>query len=422
MIMQGKEFTITERTIRGKKSFYVQFLDSTGKRSSLLSVNKFASQITGKKELIKKKSIAIKVCTTALERDLVNINKNQKTVEAYILDYWDFNGTRVHRKNKLNPNSIGKAHCLYSSNYFKNHVLPLLPRNLIISDVTNTHVRHVFNKVAEKDIANGTIAKIMNSFTTPLRQAYREGIILRDPTLNLESINTAGVERGIITQSEFKMMLKDLQQQADDHVVLSVVLSAVTGMRLGEIKALRVNDINIINDKDSVININNAWSEYDGFKMPKGKKYRKTVCPTKLARSLIELGQKNPTYESDLIFWSLNKKGETPVSSSYIRDKYYTSLANIFESINKCVGQKVTLENGTIIRKGEQIRRERNITFHSFRHFFVTRAATLMDGDSGALRLAVGHETQAMTDRYTHSDYDSLKKIAVASRAIYDDN
>ena len=60
-----------------------------------------------------------------------------------------------------------------------------------------------------------TIAKIMNSFTTPLRQAYREGIILRDPTLNLESINTAGVERGILTQSEFKIMLEDLQQKSN---------------------------------------------------------------------------------------------------------------------------------------------------------------------------------------------------------------
>ena len=420
--MQGKEFTITDRTIRGKKSFYVQFLDSTGKRSSLLSVNKFASQITGKKEIIKKKSIAIKVCTTALERGLVNLNKSGKTVEKYILDYWDFNGSRVQRKNKLNPNSIGKAHCLYSTNYFKNHVLSLLPRNIMISDVTNKHVRQVFNKVTEEDIANGTIAKIMNSFTTPLRQAYREGIILRDPTLNLESINTTGVERGILTQSEFKIMLEDLQRNANDHVLLPVVLAAVTGMRLGEIRGLQIDDIAIINDLDSIININKAWSEYDGLKTPKGKKSRKTACPTKLALSLIELGKKNPDEGNAFIFWSLDKKASAPVSSSYIRMNYYNSLANAFELLNDCVGEMVKLEDEKEIRKGELIRQERNVNFHSLRHFFITRAGALMGSDAGMLRLAVGHETQAMTDRYTHSDYDSLIKIADASRAIYEDN
>lgn len=420
--MQGKEFTITERTIRGKKSFYVQFLDSHGKRSSLLSVNKFASQITGKKEIIKKRSVAIKVCTTALERGYVNLNKNGTTVERYILEYWDFNGSRVRRKNKLNPNSIGKAHCLYSTNYFKNHVLPLLPKNLMISDVTNKHVRQIFNKVAEKKIANGTIAKIMNSFTTPLRQAYREGIILRDPTLNLESISTVGKERGILTQSEFKMLLEDLQKNADDHVLLAVVLSAVTGMRLGEIRGMQVNDIEIINEQDSIININKAWSEYDGLKTPKGKKSRRTACPTKLANSLIELGKKNPNKQSEFIFWSLNERVNTPVSSSYIRNSFYTSLANTFEALNDCVGEFVVLNNNEKIRKGELIRQERNVNFHSLRHFFITRAGTIMGGDAGMLRLAVGHETQAMTDRYTHSDYDSLKKIADASRTIFEEN
>ncbi len=420
--MEGRGFHITERTVRGKKSFYVQFINSENKRTSLLSVNKIASQLTGKTEFIKKKSTAIRACTSALERGIINTNKNGDTVEKYILEYWDYDGERVTRKNKLSPNSIGRAHCLYSLNYFKTHVLEFLPRKLLISDITNTHVRDVFNKVAGKNLANGTIAKIMNSFTTPLRQAYREGIILRDPTLNLESINTAGVERGILTQSEFKIMLEDLQQKATDHVILPVVLAAVTGMRLGEIRGLQINDIEIINDQDSIININKAWSEYDGLKTPKGKKSRKTVCPTKLARSLIELGQKNPSPTNDFIFWSLNKKTNTPISSSYIRDNYYNSLANAFEQINKCIGEMVKLENDEEIRKGELIRRERNVNFHSLRHFFITRAGSLMGGDANLLRLAVGHETQAMTDRYTHSDYDSLKKIADVSRVIYEEN
>jgi integrase len=71
------------------------------------------------------------------------------------------------------------------------------------------------------------------------------------------------------------------------------------------------------------------------------------------------------------------------------------------------------------VRAGEMMRRERNITFHSFRHFFNTEAQALgADGDK--LRLTVGHESKEMTDIYTHAEkrLDIVKSIADISHMI----
>ena len=419
--MDGSSFYIIERNVRGKKSLYMQYTKEDGKLSSLFSVNKIASQLTGRKENVKKKKDAIRVVHSAIERGVINFNRSGKTAEEYIRSYWDYDGERIKRKNKLNPGSVGKAHSKTSLSYNVNHIFSILPKSLLIKDVDNKLVRKVFNKIADKDLANATISKIMMAFTTPLRQAYKEGLILRDPTLNLDTIRINGELKGILTQSEFKATLEDLQQNCIDHVILAVVLSAVTGMRMGEIRGLQIGDIEIINNQDSIINVNHAWSEYDGLKIPKGKKSRKTVCPTKLAKSLIELGEKNPTKNSGFVFWSLNGAGATPISSNHIRDEYYKSLVNALEKLNDCVGELVEFGKDKYIKKGEIIRMDRNITFHSLRHFFITRAQTIMGGDAETLRLTVGHESQEMTDRYTHADYDSLKKIAEASRTIYEE-
>ena len=58
----------------------------------------------------------------------------------------------------------------------------------------------------------------------------------------------------------------------------------------------------------------------------------------------------------------------------------------------------------------EDERKERNITFHSFRHFFNTycRANNVTDDK---VRAVTGHKTQAMVDNYTHFDIEDYKEI-----------
>ena len=58
----------------------------------------------------------------------------------------------------------------------------------------------------------------------------------------------------------------------------------------------------------------------------------------------------------------------------------------------------------------KQERKERNICFHSWRHFFNTsmRAGNISDAKTQAI---TGHSTLEMTERYTHFTHEDLKEV-----------
>ena len=85
--------------------------------------------------------------------------------------------------------------------------------------------------------------------------------------------------------------------------------------------------------------------------------------------------------------------GHTPIYYRAITDNLYRALKSI--GIN------------------EKDRQERNITFHSWRHFFNSLLRSKGVTDSKLQRLT-GHKTLEMTDHYTHfdlSDYGDVLEI-----------
>ena len=251
--------------------------------------------------------------------------------------------------------------------------------------------------------------------TSPLREAYRQGLIDRDPTLKLESIQTNSKKiRGIITTSELQAILRRLQGMRKDHAYLAVALSAATGMRLGEIRALHKDSIEIVNELDTIVTVSESFAKKAGFKGTKGKKTRYVPLDRRIAEALIDFSKKNP-FNNCLVFWSYSSSNH-PISASHISEAFNEAVADIFEEAADCKGQFVVLENGDKIRKGEAMRKERNIVFHSLRHFYVSGLRGIVSETK--LRLASGHQSEAMSDIYTHVTYENLKDVAEASRNL----
>jgi integrase len=396
----SKPYYITKRTVGDKKLLYAQFPDTEGRLGSLFSITALAHKLGYPKTVkIIKLREADRVCTLALERGLIKQKTDSPLFKDFVLAYWDFEGPRIQRKNKLKPNSIGRNHAYTMTICFTKHAIPQLPEGLTLQGVTAAHLRKVLNQVTDEgSLANATIAKVMKSMTTPLREAYKKEIIQKDPTRTLDAIDESGKEKGILTPGEFSLLLSWMRDHSSQHILLATVLAAATGMRKGEIRALRADDITIVNDFDSIIKIDESYSDLDHFKIPKAKKTRQTPCPRKVAEALLDLAKRNPNGDN-LIFWAVgNGNPNSPVSPNYLSDGFYDAM--------KAIGIS------------EELRRTRNITFHSLRHYFITRAGFIMGSKMDSLRLTVGHESLAMTDHYTHSDYESMKSVAEASRKI----
>jgi integrase len=428
------KYTVFEREGYG---WYFQYGVGDGKRSPMLSVKRLVKKmgLEGEYPKLKNRKMCERIVVLAYERGFIRMKRGSKEkLTDYLMDYWDFNGDRIRRMNKRRPGAVSENYASIMRGYIKTHIVPLVRSNMEVADVTPKFVRDISNKLVDAGtMANGTVDKIMVAFTKPLRDAWKNDMIHENPTKLVERMDTTPErQRGILTRSEFQKVLVLLKDKATEHTYLAVLLAAATGMRLGEIRALRTTDITIINEQDSLVTVSKSWSVKGGEKSTKGKKVRFVPCPTWLAEKLLALGKLN-SYGTSLVFWSISDtKDKTPVSANYVRESFYTFLYDILEEqAGIKVGTMVEDTDATArgkfdkegkplqVRAGEMMRRERNISFHSFRHFFNTEAQALgADGDK--LRLTVGHESKEMTDIYTHAEkrLDIVKSIADISHMI----
>jgi integrase len=156
-------------------------------------------------------------------------------------------------------------------------------------------------------------------------------------------------------------------------------LAACTGMRLGEIVGLRGECV-----FDSYIKVCGQFGRY-GFTDTKTHKERNIPIPSLIRFEL----QKLIDINGQGYLFSENG-GERPIE----RRRVLRSLYEAFEKIGI----------------SDDERRRRNITFHGWRHFFNTtlRLANIADSK---VQSVTGHQTQSMTEKYTHYKTAELSEI-----------
>jgi integrase len=256
----------------------------------------------------------------------------------------------------------------------------------------------------------------------PLREARRKKLIPHNPMDGVEPLASTYKKRGIYTIDEIRKVLGYLHEKGTTGVTekqkvrgpnktivetpklvkidlkpyLAVALSAYTGMRLGEVRALRSEQIRIVNEQFGIITIDRAVNDYAGEKSTKGKRTRQVPVPRHLCDELIEMAKKNPHKGDTRVFWSSSSE-KNPIASNYVLLHLYKALASI--------GIK------------EKDRVARNLNFHSLRHTFNSSLRGRVTEKS--LRAVVGHESEAMTDRYTHEQESELLAVGEAVETIF---
>ena len=147
--------------------------------------------------------------------------------------------------------------------------------------------------------------------------------------------------------------------------------AAVTGMRVGEVRALKPDAIT-----DTAIHVRASFSDFDGYKPPKNGKDRVTPIPASLRDELRKFSPANGGY----IFSMVNDK---PVSNAYIK--------KVLDARLKAVGIK-------------------GKTFHSFRAYFNTEMMAANVNET-VVRAVIGHQSPDMTEHYLHLETGEFAEI-----------
>jgi integrase len=258
----------------------------------------------------------------------------------------------------------------------------------LLSQVTEEKLHNfVIYLKNEKHLAASTVNSARNVAFVALHFAKRKKLIKH---FDFEAVIRAGgkaEDRGILEREEAdKLFALEWRSQK---VRLINLMASQTGMRMGEIRALRICDIH--EDRICVVH---GWSRKEGRKSTKNREGREIPILPELSKELNDYiqGLDNRFRLDSLLFPGTDS--EKPYDNRHIGRELNYMLAKIGIDDTK--------------------RRERGIVFHSWRHYAAKNLAEVTTNRAIAMAI-LGQKTSRIFDKYAaHADKETFRKMARA--------
>ena len=301
----------------------------------------------------------------------------------YLLNFWDYETSDFIKRHIAKGKTMSKKHTDNMKSLVKNYWLPYFGEEKLVQDLNEDELEDFFFYLfSERGLKGGTVNKAINCGSRAIRYLFEKHKILVNPMAGVERYGTDELKRGIPTESEVRELLN--LEWENPVGKLAFMLSAYSGLRAGEISGLRVCDVDL---NAEILHIRHSWSDVDGLKSTKNTDERDVPIDRNIALQLLNRARLNPLFsDTSYVFFS-NTKPEQPCYPTYYQDSFYDAMAEIGIS--------------------EEQRKERNIVFHSLRHFCATRLSQRTDMKS--VQAILGHRTEKMSQHY--SDHETKEKL-----------
>ena len=167
-------------------------------------------------------------------------------------------------RQQLKQSTVG-----YYEGWFKRWVSKEMAQ-MLVSDFTREYVQDfIFNDPRIDLLENVTRKNILRHYSRTFQLAIEEGIILRNPCRGI-LIRSEKRNLNVLNADEIESLLTNAKEL--DHEFYPVwVVAVFTGMRSGEMYALRWQDVDL---EAQTISVNKQWTSKDGVAPTKTKKSR----------------------------------------------------------------------------------------------------------------------------------------------------
>jgi integrase len=370
-------YSLYKKRIGTHGYWYVRYWNEREKRYSVHRAT--GVEASGKKE---RRAEAEKIALEMLPA--ISFNVSELTMLQYVNKFWQPDSPYFREHERVYGRKLSASYSKTHLDVIRLHVAPYPPFARIgIEKLTAGLVRDWRLWLAERGASGTRINRASQAIRVPLRYAIERDEAKVDPFTKLPPAHEIKREKGVLTKKEVVSLIN--APVTDPKHRLAVLLGALCGMRLGEVRGLHWEDL----DGDAgVIHIRHNWQDLEGIKAPKCESSRDVPLPAMVSRLAEACRGQSP---GPLVFGRTDGK---PLCNGYFR------LALIAELVAAGV-------NGVLCREGaaglvdDREQRRRNITFHSLRHTFVSLARMAGVGDFQAQALA-GHKSAAMMERYSH--------------------
>lgn len=360
------DFSLFKRRVNGRIIYYYYVYDESNKR---------IYRSTG--ERLKSKALGYVLS----QRDKGMLGKKDRcmiTLREYTQDFYIPGRCPIIRNAELHGRSITLGTCDARRRALDLHILPHLGHFPVWS-ISKAMVNRWLLALPMTDKVSRTSANsYCDALKQVLEQAVRDGLIVANPCVKLERLGSDSVRRMAFTTAEVRDIIGSPRAWDNELIRLMCLTAALTGMRIGEVRALKPNALT-----DTTIFIKASYSDHDGYKTPKNGKVRVAPVPSDLRDQLRRCFPSDGGY----IF---RMKGEKPISSQFVLAKLKKRMADVGVS---------------------------GKTFHSFRAYFNTQMMSANVNET-VVRAVIGHQSADMTEHYLHLEAGEFSQIRSVQESI----
>jgi integrase len=294
---------------------------------------------------------------------------------SYLEDFWKPSSPYVREQATLRKNPLSVYYVKQNSVNIKLHIKPFQKfKNLPLRELTAGMIKDWMAWVAEKGVNSRTINLTLSTMRVPVNYAYDREELDRNPFRKIKQATETPQEKGVLTFAE---RAKLLSSKSDDlQSKLAVFLGLLCGMRRGEVRGLKWGDFS-----NGLIRVTHNYVDHEGLKKPKRGKTRTVPYPSIVEKAFEEVRHISIHKEPDNFVFDSYKCPGVPMGETFFRNAIKRELEAIGISANE--------------------QDDRNISFHSLGHSFITLGR--LDGISDLeIQAIAGHSTRRMMEHYSH--------------------
>ena len=397
-----------EKRTSPSRAFNLQQADS-----SSIDLNSVAQRLTREEaslliDLLNKRFdfVSSANCLNTIPNNSVNLVPNVQPTKAEnvsgstkpvflietLTNFWDFENSEYVKKRIARGYDIKQRNCKEKLGIVKRYWAKYFDADRTVQSLTSRELDDFLMYLrTEKKLSADTVNKTMTAGNMAFEFLIKEGLITSNPLSSVERFKVNAKKRGIPTETEMKKLMELNWDWTDSVNKLAFKVAALFGLRAGEISGLQVCDIDANAD---LLYIRHSWNDTDKLKDTKNGDDRIIPIEHGVALELLMNARRNPDYsDTSFVFWSQKVAGQ-PMWPSSFEDDFYIAM------------QKIGIS--------EEQRKERNIVFHSLRHYCATQIA-----QRASLEIAMkilGHRTEEMTRLY--SEHETQMKLNNAKEVL----
>lgn len=324
---------------------------------------------------------------------IVTASKESELVIPYLLEFWDYDNSPYRKERSRLGKDLSYEYFSNSFNRAKKYWVPRL-EGKHIGEVTPDDISAIYDDPKVRTLSNKTIKQVVDVMVIAMNWAHQKHKTQVSGFNDIPKIATGKPKKKEILRPEQVKKLFEIPWD-NNMCRLANLLAMYTGMRAGEVQALRVCDIH-----ENYIWIAHSWDDHLGLKSPKNGEERPVPISKELRDSLLNMATFNPRYTTDkensFVFFGLT--GEKPVSQ---------------RGFNKFL-QRALGETGYID--------PRKIGFHCWRHGFCTQTQSVVHDDR-MIREVSGHKSVDVFNHYAdHLEMmDTINTMGDAAQKLFGD-